>query len=427
MRVSLKKHYHWVIAFMALLQLLVYAGLVNNFSSYHLIPVTETLGISRTVFSLANSLRSVVSMLCTMFSGIWIRRFGYRITASVGLATAGLGYVLYAIMKGLPMLFLGSVLLGISYGFCATAAISRLINGWFQMYRGTVLGLVTAATGIGSTLFGFAQVWAIENVSWRLSFVIGAVAQLGLAVLVYLFVRSKPEDKGLRPFGEGQVDSATKKNSAPRWAGFPMEQLKKRPAFYLMILCAFMSCFCVLSAQYNLVPYFQDCGMSATRASRIYGTMMLFLGFVKLGFGALCDVIGPKRVTLLCHLACSIGLTLVMVLPQTDMAMIGALILFDMANPLTTIIFPLLSMELFGYQGQNQYIGFITAMTSAANIISGPVANTVRDTVGTYRPVFWGAIMLSAAMLLLYPMLFALVKRDRKKLDAQEETENAVG
>lgn len=424
MREFLKKNYHWIIAAMALLQLLVYGGLVNNFTGYHLIPVTEELEISRTAFSLASSLRSVVSMLCTMFSGAMIRRFGYRITASAGLATAGIGYVLYATMKSYPVLLVGAVLMGISYGFCATSAISRLLNGWFHKYRGTVLGLVTAATGIGSSLLGIAQVWAIDNVSWRLSFGIGAVLQLGFAVLMYLLVRNKPEDIGLRPFGEGQVDPTVKKNRAPRWAGFTMEQLKKRPAFYLLILFAFLSCFCTLVSQYNLVPYFQDCGMSATRAGKIYGTMMFLLGFVKLGFGALCDWIGPKRVTLLCHLACCIGLTMVMVLPQTDMAMIGALILFDMANPLTTIIFPLLSMDLFGYQGQNQYIGTITAMTAAANIVSGPVANTVRDTMGTYRPVYWGAIALSACMLFLYPLLFAMVKKDRKKL---EEMENAAG
>jgi predicted MFS family arabinose efflux permease len=245
------------------------------------------------------------------------------------------------------------------------------------------------------------------------------------ALLMALLVRDTPGEKGLKPYGEGEITA--KKRSSTAWEGLPLEQLKKHPGFFMMALCCFLSCLSVYIMQHNLVPFFQDCGMSATRASRIYGTMMLLLGFAKLGFGALCDVIGPKRVTLLCHLACSIGLTLVLVLPQTDMAMIGALVLFDMANPLTTIIFPLLSMDLFGYQGQNQYIGFITAMTSAANIISSPVANTVRDTMGTYRPVFWGAIVLSAAMLLLYPMLFALVKRDRKKLDAQEETENAVG
>ena len=63
-------------------------------------------------------------------------------------------------------------------------------------------------------------------------------------------------------------------------------------------------------------------------------------------------------------------------------------------------------------------------MTAAANIVSGPVANTVRDTMGTYRPVYWGAIALSACMLFLYPLLFAMVKKDRKKL---EEMENAAG
>ena len=158
--------------------------------------------------------------------------------------------------------------------------------------------------------------------------------------------------------------------------------------------------------------------MSATRTSRIYGTMMLMLGFVKLGMGALCDLIGPKKVTLLCHVSCALGLTLVLTLPQTDAAMIGALLIYDLACPLTTMMFPLLSMELFGYRAQGQYIGTIMAMTSAGNILSGPLANAVRDSVGSYVPFFWLIVLIASLLVGLYAILFAMAARDKKRLCA---------
>ncbi len=401
---------------MGLLQLLIYGGAVNNFSSYHLVPVTETMEISRTAFSLSNSVRSVMGVLSTLFSGMLIHRFGYRKMAAAGLGVAGLAYAVYAVMDSYWLLLVGAALLGLASGFCATAAVSRLLNSWFHKYRGTVLGIVTAATGVGSTLLGFIQAWAIENVSWRLSFGIVAGLQVGLALLIYLLVRNEPKDMGLYPYGEGKsID--VKKTKVPRWAGFSMQQLKKRPAYYLMILCAFLTCVCVLATQYNLVPYMQDQGMSTTRASKIYGTMMLMLGIVKLGMGAMCDWIGPKKVTLICHGACAAGLALVMTLPQTDVAMIAALLVYDLSIPLTTMMFPLLSVELFGYQAQSQYIGTIMAMTSAGNIISSPLTNAVRDVTGSYVPAFWGVAVGAIALIGVYLILFAMVARDRKKLE----------
>jgi len=421
MLTKLKKNYHWIIAAIALVQLLVYGGAINNYSGYHMIPVTEALAISRTAFSLANSLRSIMALFSTLLSGLLIRRFGSRRTVAAGMALAGFSYMLYTFMDAYWMLLLGSALLGLTNGFCYTAAVSQLINVWFHKFRGTVLGLVTAATGVGSTLLGFAQTAAIEHVSWRLSFAIVAGLQLGIALLVYLFVRSTPQEMDLLPYGDGQADVKEKKKNKAVWQGFPMSSLKRQPAFYLLLLCAFFSTACVLATQYNLVPYLQDCGMSATQTGGIYGTMMLFLGIIKLGLGSLSDAIGAKKVALLCHIACASGLFLIMSLPQTNAAMIGAMIVYDFSIPLTTMMFPLLSVELFGWQAQSQYIAIIMAMTSASGILSSPIANFVRDTLGSYRPVFWACIITSVCLLGLYCLLYALVSRSKRQFDAKEE------
>ena len=415
----IKKNYHWVIAAVGLMQLLIYGGAVNNFSAYHMIPVCDELDLTRTAFSLTNSIRSILGVISAVYSGTLIQKWGYRKTAALGMTMAAITYVIYSTMQNYWMLLIGSSLLGVASGVCATSGVSRLINGWFHKYRGTVLGLVSSATALGGTLLGYVQAAAIEYVSWRLSFIIVAGLQFAVAVLIFLLVRNAPSDVGLTPYGEGYVDTKKKKKETVRWEGFTMAALKKRPAYYLLIVCAFLSCFCVLATQYILVPYFKDCGMPETRASKIYGTMMLFLTGMKLVMGALCDAIGPKRVMMIAHGGCALGLILVMVLPQTDMAMIGALLIYALALPLATMMFPLLSMDLFGYQAQSQYIGVIMSMGSACGIVSSPLANLVRDTVGTYRPVFWFCAILSIAMMGLYGVLYGMVAKDRKKLEAE--------
>ncbi|MBR4864089.1 MAG: MFS transporter [Oscillospiraceae bacterium] len=416
---SFKKNYHWVIAAMALLQLLIYGGAVNNFTSYHVVPVTEALGISRTMFSLAGSVRGVVGVFSTILTGTLIEKLGYRKTAGLGLAACALAYVLLSTMTAYWQLALGCGLIGLASGICATSGVSRLLNLWFHRWRGTVLGIVTAATGVGSTLLGLIQAYAIDNISWRMSFTIVAGLLFAVSLLVFLFVRNTPEDIGLKPFGWGEKLEIKKKND--RWEGYSMQELKKNPAFYILTACALLSVYSVISTSYNFVPYFQDCGMTATRASKLYGTMMLVLGGVKLFCGFLCDTIGAKRVAIICHVSCAVGLALVMLLPQTDIAMIAAMIVFDFAMPLTTLIFPLVSVEMFGYRAQNQFVGIVMSMTSAASIISGPIANYIRDCTGSYIPVFITSMVIALSLVVVYLIMYALADRAKKKYVATVE------
>ena len=132
----LKKHYHWVIAAMALLQLLIYGGAVNNFSGYHMIPVSEALGISRTAFSLSNSVRAVMGVVSTLFSGTLIHRYGYRKMAAIGLCVGGLAYAVYMSMNSYWMLVIGACAPRQQPAVCSTAGSGNTVArfwAWLQL------------------------------------------------------------------------------------------------------------------------------------------------------------------------------------------------------------------------------------------------------------------------------------------------------
>ena len=108
----LKENYHWIIAFVGLVQLFTYGGIVNNFSGYHLIPVSEALGISRTQFALANTTRSFVAIFGNLFSGFLIGRIGYRKSAALCLCISTGANILFATMNAYWMLFVGCAAMG---------------------------------------------------------------------------------------------------------------------------------------------------------------------------------------------------------------------------------------------------------------------------------------------------------------------------
>ena len=90
MREFVRKNYYWVIAIVVLIEMFVWGGIANNINGLFVIPVTESLGVSRGRYSLVMSLNAMMSFASTMVSGVLFMRFGYKKLVVGSLAAAGL-------------------------------------------------------------------------------------------------------------------------------------------------------------------------------------------------------------------------------------------------------------------------------------------------------------------------------------------------
>ena len=79
----LKRNYCWIIILVMMLQTSIYGGLANINTSIYIIPVTTDLGISRSDYSLANSMRALVLFFCTALSGGIFKRFDVKTPCKV--------------------------------------------------------------------------------------------------------------------------------------------------------------------------------------------------------------------------------------------------------------------------------------------------------------------------------------------------------
>ncbi len=425
----IKKHYHWVIAALILLELAVYSGILNNLNSLHLIPVTEGLGISRGSFSLSMSVNSLMSFFSTLFSGMFLMKHGYRKLAPMALLTAACGFLVLGFSRNSFMLTLGAALIGISGGFCSTSAASWMVNTWFRKHQGTILGLVTAATGLGGSLFSVVLSRVIQAGGWRWSYWLSGILVACVGLLLLLLSRNRPADLGLRPFGEGTGHGKKpKKENRDHWYGYEAKEIYRKPTFYLMILVVFLSCCCAYVAFSVVAAHLQDCGMSAQEAALVQSVMLLCLAGAKFVCGALSDWLGAKTINLLCMLCTVAGLVVFAEVGGMPMAFFGA-VLYAISLVLTTITIPLLSSALFGYHPQGSIIGIFMALVPASSVIINPVVNSLYDRIGSYRPIFRGGAVLSLGVTGLMLLLFLLAGRDRKKYEKthpampeQEET-----
>lgn len=415
----IKKNYHWLIVVLILLQLTIHGGTNNNFATLFFLPVSQDFGVSRSVFSLATSLKAIASVLGTFLSGAVLLRFGYR-KSVFGFLTVGL--VALCILAGsndMILYSIGCVIWGLADGVCINAGPPRLVGAWFHRHQGAVLGTVTAATGLGGSLMCIILSGIIERSGWKNAFLTAAVLMGIVALAVLILVRDRPEEKGLKPFGEGQR-TVTKKEGSDHWIGYTFQQLRRAPAFYLMIILTFVSCFFSGGMLAIMIPHLQDVGLSASQAASMQSTMMLVLAGVKFGCGIFSDKVGAKWVMLVCIACTAIAAALFPFVDSTSFAL-PTVMVFSISLPLTSVMIPLLSNALFGYQAQASCLSIIMAIISLAGIVSGPTANVIFDNLGSYNLFFWICAIGSAVLLFLYPVMYRLAGKDKTSILAQQD------
>lgn len=414
----IKKNYHWVIVTVILLELAVHVGILNNISGLYIIPVTEELHISRGSFSLAYSVRSLVSFFSTLFSGVFFARYGFRKLASISLLVAAAAYALLGASQNVMMLALASAIMGLGEGFCSTAAASRMVNTWFHTHQGLILGLVTASTGLGGSLFSIVLSGSIASDGWRASYYLCGILVAAMAVLIFLTSRDHPGKMGLLPFGAGKHHGKkARKASRDHWYGYEPKDAMKKPAFYLMIAVVFFSCTCTYAAFSAVVPHLQDCGMDATKAASMQSIMLLSLAAAKFICGLLSDSFGAKAVNVLCMVSSILGLILLAAV-NSDVIAVCAVLVFSVGTVMTTITVPLLSSTIFGYHPQSSIIGVFMALVPASSVITLPLVNAIYDRIGTYRPIFMAFAGVGLATLALMFVLFTVSDRERKRYEA---------
>lgn len=416
----IKKHYHWIIAVTLFLITFVRGGVANNLSGLHLIPVTEALDITRAQFSLAGSASSVVAMLATLVSGYLIVRYGYRMLFTVFFLLATGAYTLMGRADSYLWFFVGYTMLGVMNGICGEAGATRIVSVWFHKHRGTVLGVISSATGVGGSVMCIVQTAVLERGTYRTSFYVAAVLFAVCAVLAFLLIRSHPAKMGLLPYGDGErLDYKKREHEQDHWHGLSMKQIVRRPTFYMMIAGTFLSCTFVYVMFFVLVPHLRERGLSATQASSLQSILMLGLAGAKILTGYLCDAVGARKVCVICIVLNAAALAMMTMVTGYASALI-AVLLYVLGLPLVSIIIPLLASSLFGYQAQAEYNGIFIAMVSAASIVASPISNAVFDKIQTYNPVFLAAAALSVPLLCMYLLMYRLADKDRAKLETAE-------
>ena len=99
------------------------------------------------------------------------------------------------------ILFWG-VIVGFGTGLTAMVLGAVVATRWFSTRRGLAVGILSASSASGQLVLLPLAAWLADQHGWRVALAPPIVALLIVAILVVLFLADRPEDVGLKPFGD---------------------------------------------------------------------------------------------------------------------------------------------------------------------------------------------------------------------------------
>lgn len=242
-----KFHYGFIIVACCCLIMGVNIGLTFSCAGIFYTPVSDELGVTVGKFGLYMSIMYIASSLMLPYAGKLIERMSARLFFTGSSALMGLAFVIMAIASNVYYFYVAGAILGITLAFLLYLSFPTLVNRWFHTKVGVMIGICSAASGIGGILFNPVAGELISSVGWRWTYgAFAAVILLVVTPVLGILLRDYPEDKGMLPYGmarKGAEDidaTALKGKAVPAADGIPFAKAVRMPAFYACVVFAFI-------------------------------------------------------------------------------------------------------------------------------------------------------------------------------------------
>jgi len=182
------------------------------------------LGISASSLGLLTAAYFFAFAAMQLPAGMLLDRYGPRRVEPVLLCVGGCGALAFAASDGLAGLVFARVLIGAGVAVCLMAPL-KAIGTWYQAERqASLAGWIMVAGGVGSLLATAPLAAALSVLSWRVVFVVLALATFVAAAAIFLIVPDAPRRPQVSALGEQWRGVASVFRSARFWwlAPLPM-------------------------------------------------------------------------------------------------------------------------------------------------------------------------------------------------------------
>ena len=293
-----KIHPGWIAVAVTFVTLMATAGF-RSAPSVLIVPLEDAFGWSRSDISLAVAINVLLFGLVSPFAAALMEKFGIRKVVMSALTTVSFGaFLTIFIQAPWQLIATWGVIVGVGTGSMALVFAATVANRWFVAKRGLVTGILTAASATGQLIFLPGLSHLAQTYGWKsVSLTVASFALL-VVPFVFFFLRDKPADLGLLPYGAPAdwQPPAKSELSAVALAIDTLKQSSKRKDFWYLFGSFFV---CGLSTSgligTHFIPAAHDHGMPTTLAASLLAMVGVFDVIGTVFSGWLTDRYDPRK------------------------------------------------------------------------------------------------------------------------------------
>lgn len=379
-----KIFYGWYIVLGCLLITCTLVPPVMALSNKFLIQVTGELGISRSGFTLANTILQGLGIFISPIIASRLAKGNMRKMQCIGIIGFAISYASYSLAQSVIHLYISSVFIGVFWLNSALIPVSMMITNWFQKKRGLAMSIAMAGIGVGGTIFSPIITMLLNNYGWRRTYQIMALIVLVIALPAAFFIlRKSPEEMGLKPYGseeEGAANNAkTEKN-----VDLSLNVSECWPKFFFWLMLIGMLCNGLINSGSlgQFPPAIEE--MHGAQVQAVIISMYSMIGILgKIVLGWLNDRFGVVISTAAGCIMFALAFVFMLMGSNVTMLYIMA-VLFGLGDAIGTVTPPLVTAAVFGTKKYGEAYGIANSFTQVGLTLGSLMVAAIYDTSGSY-------------------------------------------
>lgn len=392
-------------------------GFCSSTKGLYVKPITAVMGIKRTLYSLNDTCRFIATASVNIFFGVLVERLGLRKLIAAGFLALVLSCVAYSFATNFVVFCIGGCLLGVGLGWTTTSMVGAVVNRWCREKKGTIMGIILAANGIGGALatqIVSPIIYQEGNpLGYKNAYLVTALILIVVGVLIFSLFRENPKDET-----EVQPTSQEKKRGA-EWVGLEYKDGIRKPYFYVAAVCIFFTGFVLQGITGISAAHMGDMGIDAGYIASVMSIHWIALTGFKFLTGISYDRFGLRFTTTVCSIATVVVMIVLMMVTNSATGRMFAFaycILAALALPLETIMLPIYAGDLFGQKSVNKFMGLFVSINTAGYAVGAPVVNLSFDIFGNYTVALTGSAIIMVLVTIAMQYVITASHNERKKI-----------
>ena len=413
-------HYGWVIIALAALSQF-FSGPGQTYSNAIFIDYyIEEFGWSRSTVSAVYSTATLAAGFLLFFIGRLIDRNGSRKMAVIVSLALAVACFFNSFVTSLVMLFIGFFFIRLLGQGSMGLISSSLIPQWFVKKRGRAISIAAIGGLVSSAAFPLLNVWLIDAVGWRTSWLIlGVIIVVCFTPLAFFLIQNSPEDMGLLP-DNGNAAKEGKNKGALKEFSWTVKEAAATRSFWLLLVCAVIPGIVNTGLTFHLLSIFSEKSLSREAAASVLSLTALIGIPVTFLAGIVLEKIKVQYMLALVFAGEIASLFLLQNASTFFLAIVFGVV-WGVSMGIERIVMAVVWPNYFGRKHIGSISGISMAMIVTGSALGPLPLGVAFDHFGGYAEILWG-IMLFPAI----GILAALAAHPPMKQTQQQPEEKSV-